>query len=212
MPIQKRTIIWTLALPPLVGILGLVHFLLFGHSIWALLLGMCGFAVFGAQNLYRKGLNPPATDEMSQLRNQFQKGQFIEGLEKPSARALDQLVRLQKLTSGFTHVINEKLNPGELTYTRYTGAFGEARAGIFSNLQNLAKTFEVLSGSTSPSTETKTKIETSLETNDRAVAELEKLALAVNEIQTSQPSLQLETNIKLLEDLAERAKKYSNPN
>jgi hypothetical protein len=151
----------------------------------------------------------PRSDALRDLKHRLSRLQYEAGIEAPAEQAGVQLQKASELYRVFRNTLGEKLDPSEITFTRYDSAALQVRDLVTGNLGTLAGILESLlaARATAPSEEAARL----LADNEKALAELERVSASIREIHTTreQPVAELGGLLDELEELAKRAKKYS---
>lgn len=139
--------------PSAIGLLGFLSALLLGpdpYSITAAVLGLLiGGTAWAIDFNLRKDIH--ASRYLAQLHTSFsnQRERFIQNLEHDLQElgfidGISQLNRLQEKYVAFERLLGRKLNPSEITFSRYLGM---AEQVYLSSLDNLQKVVDVQQGS-----------------------------------------------------------------
>ena len=130
---------------------------------------------------------------------------------------IDQIGELLHAYQKFLLVINEKLIPGELTYSRYVTAVESVLWGVMDNLHKIHLLKDILSGMTMGVTdELDTHIEREQqliqqlkEANRTAIAQLQVITLNWSRVETSSRNAHhFDLAIEELENLSTQVKNY----
>jgi hypothetical protein len=163
------------------------------------------------------------------LKRQLMKLQGVDGCESLAERASDHLLQGEERFRTFDRLLRSKLQPSELTFARYHNA---AENVLRSLTERLGLVAELLTSveSVRPS-EVREKLkegkvfqerldvlnvqlgkaETLLQANEEALTEMDRANVALTDMQTRTglSHLELPEALKQLEELSQRAKRYS---
>lgn len=188
----------------------------------------------------RAGTPAPAAAPMADLKvlkRGLSRCQYLEHVDTRMAEtALNQFEQGEERFEQLQARLAAKFEPTELTYGRYLSAATLVHEAMLGNLWEVEALLNHLDSLHAPHTmpqieklrraaqggeglperlrlgeETEAKIRDHLAYNDRALTELDRVIMAVSDIQTSKssPRVDLESAMDELRELAARAKKYS---
>lgn len=180
----------------------------------------------------------PEQETVKKIRRALTKCQYLPNLEDAQVeKALGQLDQASERFAGFRTLLGERFDPGELTYGRYLNAAEQVFLCLLDHLDKAATLFNSLSGidgraieekleTLTPAEETeiralrerlalrdrmRSELSSLLGFNEKAVTELIQVSTAVAAMNTgrNRASVDLDTAIDELSELAKRAGRYS---
>jgi hypothetical protein len=219
-------------LPILVGAAFALAYLVIAHSLLFLATaaigllggGVAAFFLSAAGNRWvarqlESGANRLAldarTEEHDRLKRALGKLKWEESVEKPAEQAVGQLEQLASRFDLFEKALRSKMNPGELTYERYSSTAHSVRNAVLQNLQSILLSLQSLV-TIAPTEQAlraaeSSKLQSLLSGNDLALTRLMEATQALSDIKTSRDSaaVNLDATLQELKELAARASKYS---
>ena len=146
--------------------------------------------------------------ELVALKSRLSRWQFDQKLTSFAERAMSQLQRAQHGSVEFKQILDQKLNPGELTYGRYLAVGRDFLSAICANLAKVAETFEQ---SALTANVAKDEINTRLDEGEALIAKFASAQQAVAQIASTSETNDTSTSAAMreLEDLVARAKRLS---
>jgi hypothetical protein len=218
LPAPRVTLLRPALLVPLaVGVGGTAILLVTSHWILGLTGVLLGFGAAGllllTRALAQKSLEITAGSasaedgRLRELSKRLAQLTYQASTQKQAERAVTQLDALKARWKSLGLILGEKFNPTEVTYDRYFSTASSVRLAILKNLETIGQIL-VGMGETSNSPVT-ARVEEILGFNAAALQELESVAVALAQVQTSREGLvPMEHLLEDLRSLAERAKKY----
>lgn len=151
--------------------------------------------------------------DLQELKHGLSRFQFEAGLERIGERAVLQLKEVLSRYDFFRSVLEEKMDPSELTFGRYDSAARSVRLAVIENLRRIEETLNpskrgtAAGGNPAPTADA----DGLLALNDQALLRLDAVTTSLRGIRTARSgeSEDLALLMGELEDLAGRAKKYS---
>ncbi len=239
--------------PATVGILGLAAATVLGASLPLLAVGIGGGSIAGVSWLTHFFARKErfANDYVQKLYNEIEAKRLNHTkklteilTQVESEQGLDQFQRLKIKFDTFGELLKDKLDPNELTYSRYRGMAEQVYSGSLDNLYDIANILkgvkiidhqrittrisELESDSQMSDKQQREldtlnerlnlrqgqldKIEHFFSQNEEAMTQIDQTIAAIAEMRTEseRASMDLESAMNRLNDLAERAKQYSN--
>ena len=208
-------------------------------AVFSVLAAAVGAGCLIARQLVRRslertnGLAAPGTDPFLALikaeEHAVSQTKYIEGVGDLGERAHAQLKQLTERYASLLQILEQKFDPGEITFSRYLGAVQNMIGSLIENFKSLGSTLGSLKSVDARDLETRAASDPSaaarlaqfkaqraaalqlLEFNEKALAQLDGLAASLNAIKTTGAATQpaLEDSLNELKLLAERAKQYS---
>lgn len=214
------------------GAIGL--FLINQYLIFSIISAVMGILFFGARQLVKKSMFLTSTQSQTQLtsteqelehiRKQVSKCKFLENIENEGLRAANQADQLVQQFKNLKHILSQKFESSELTFSRYLNAIETSCLSIGENLihtKNLLENLNLTKSDFSPlpperiasleqRDEPQIQVKHLLDSTDQALHGLALLFNSINEITTKERHKdQLEQSMQQIRELAERAKIYS---
>jgi hypothetical protein len=246
MPAPKASRTW---LPVLVlGSGGIFAFAALGLPVVGALLVAASFAwlVLGLASAARRKVlsiesgaagrdsESPQDRERKELKRKLYRLSTVDGCEARAERAGDQILQAEQRFKLFRQLLEDKLDPSELTFSRYFGAAEQVYLSIYDRLGEVEKLLSSVSAiqptelsarlASAPEGEAATlrerlklveaqqaKADDLLSSNEQALTHLDRANVAMTEMKTKAGMAVLghETAMLQLEDLAKRTQAYS---
>ena len=185
----------------------------------------------------QSNLLPIDPEKMSELKRRIYRLQSTDGCESRAERMIEQITRAQDRFRAFDRLLKGKLQATELTYSRYRGAAEQVFLSILDRLEDASELLESVAatqpteaGEKLKEAEAKSedakpfrerlelvdqqfkKADLVLAANETGLTGLDRVNVSLTEMQTKATLAEIdyESALKQLEDLAKRAKNYSN--
>ena len=230
--IQKKMLV-----PVAIGGVVAVGLIVAHHLILAILVGVILFGRIAFAKAFANVPNgvkaepagPALSEEAKSLRRQLGQAKYLENIDtKLAERAINQFEQILDRQKQFSKSLDLRFERSEMAYERYNTAVSQVCSAVIDQLKRIGELLNQLSAMNLKQVEQQglterlemgKKLEANLSDyfskNEAAITELDRLILALNEVKTSKSnpgagsSGDYEALLGQLQELAERAKKYS---
>ncbi len=187
------------------------------HGLLLLAGGACGLALFFAIQAAKKvtaqheqSMSLPP--ELKIMRDRLGSLCLEPPLQPQAARVQTQLARLEASLKNASHLLQEKLSPGELSYSRFENSIRISGSAIFLQLRDAVESLNQASVSGAREATAQPMIDKAKQTldeNEKALGALAQAQAAIAAMETNSSRVELPEAIHELEQIAARAQNLS---